>query len=247
MTSTSDTAPPAAEAARSTVLTSSTCVLWTDNLDSCTEIGVWVGDAVGDLLLALAPDDPLIRQVGAAGVLPLRVELLDAAPAVMRDRIRSRLLLTGWATVVADPGGAWAAASHGEVAPEDCGVLHIEVIEVRLDDEDVDPDAYRDAEPDPLASCEIDLLLHLVSGHAADLTRLSALLPCDLRLMAHRVVPLRLHRRALVLRAECGEDDVDVVLPFGRDHRGEPPSTPGQILAAARRLMTGSSSDAPRP
>lgn len=212
MTSTLGATPPAAEAARSTVLTSSTCVLWTDSLHGCTEIAAWVGDAVGDLLLALAPDDLVIAQVGAAGVLPLRVELLDAAPAVMRDRIRSRLLLTGWARR-----------------------------------KDVDPDDYRDAEPDPLAGREIDLLLHLVSGHAADLSRLSVLLPCDLRLMARRVVPLRLHRRALVLRAECGDDDVDIVLPFGRDRHGQPPSTPAQILAAARRLMTGSSSESPRP
>lgn len=228
--------PPVAEAARSTVLTASDCLLWSDGRDNPQPIAYWTIDAVGDVLLALPDGDPTLRHATVAGELPVRIQLLDTSPAVVRDRLRSRLDLTGWACVASDAHVAWAGA-QGEAAPDGYAVLHVEVVTVRLDEVDVDLDAYRGAEPDPLASREIDLLLHLVAGHAAELVKFAALLPEPLRRASSRIAPLRLHRRALVLRVECGDDDLDVLLPLPPDPTGQPPSTPMGILDAVRRMV----------
>ena len=78
----------------------------------------------------------------------------------------------------------------------------------------VDPDDYAAAAPDPLADDEAALLGHLIADHPAELARLTGLLPPRLLAAAVRVLPVRLDRHGLVLRASGPSGDTDVRLPF---------------------------------
>jgi hypothetical protein len=95
------------------------------------------------------------------------------------------------------------------------------------------PRAYAQAQPDPIAHLESELLSHLTSGHAEQVLQLAGLLPRRVAAGARRVVPLRLDRRALVLRVEREHDDLDVPLAFASARAGHP----GEVVAALRALL----------
>ncbi len=81
------------------------------------------------------------------------------------------------------------------------------VVETDGHDSYVDGEDYAAATPDLLADVEAGLLEHIISEHADEvvtLTSHSGLIPVDLRRVADRVVPVRLDRYGLVLRAIPG-------------------------------------------
>jgi hypothetical protein len=84
-------------------------------------------------------------------------------------------------------------------------VLYVDVAEVVVEtdghDSYVDGEDHAAATPDLLADVEAGLLEHIISEHADEVVTLTSLIPVDLRRVADRVVPVRLDRYGLVLRA----------------------------------------------
>jgi hypothetical protein len=217
---------------------------------ACADVDLHGTDPDGSVVLVLAEDSPLVAAVRRAGPardggdLPVLVDAADLCPVPVPDRVRGRTRLVGWvhepapglrrevALVAADRDGAEALLDIG------CGrtVLYVDVVEVFVAAAGVDPDdvgaaehvrtqEYAAARPDPLAGTEAALLGHLVGGHPAELRRLAALVPEELRADA---VPIALDRYGLVLR--CGGQDVR--LPFGA-----PVSCPRELPGRMRELL----------
>ncbi|MFF2326385.1 MULTISPECIES: DUF2470 domain-containing protein [unclassified Streptomyces] len=152
----------------------------------------------GDLFLELAADSPAVRTATYAedDELTAVLELTDVAPVSVPHRIRGRARVWGWLTTV--PG----LSGPGRMT------LRLETGSAYVDDlwgaEAVEPDAFRDAHPDPLGGHEAELLQHLHAAHGAELSTLCGLLGerSDRRCPAHRpsVVPLALDRFGLRVR-----------------------------------------------
>jgi hypothetical protein len=151
------------------------------------------------------------------------VEIADAAPLPLRDRIRARLRIHGHADF--DEGGD--------------GLLRIHplAISLEVDGQDI-PISANDlatAEPDPFAVVEGQLLSHLASAHPREYAALRRLLPGELA-EAH-VVPLAVDSHGLTLRAELRAGHRDVVLAFGR------PARTGEDLRRELDLLARRSAD----
>lgn len=165
----------------------------------------------GSLLISLDDGSRLARRLEQAcdqgqdvGVC---LGLTDVAPVAVRDRVRGRLALAGWLDV---------RSTGTDVV---CRLEPVEVVwregegpAVRLD-----PDGYRDAEVDPLALHEADLLLALARdrrmlaflGARAGLAGLSG--------RGYPVRPLRLDRAGVDVRLDRPFAPVDVRLAFDVD------------------------------
>ncbi|MED7954024.1 DUF2470 domain-containing protein [Streptomyces sp. BE303] len=138
---------------------------------------------------------------GPAGRIPVRMEFTDVAPTPVRDRVRTRVTVTG---LLAEPYDATAESTCVEF-----GQAVIENADGRTY---VPLDALHKAVPDPLAQCEAGLLTHLVDDH-------SELVPLLLRLVTPaagltRTLPLALDRYGLTLRLEYPQTHTDVRLAF---------------------------------
>ncbi|HEV7654044.1 MAG TPA: DUF2470 domain-containing protein [Mycobacteriales bacterium] len=218
--------PTPAERARTTVRLSPYLRVRTPG--ACAEVDLHGTDPDGSVVLVLAEDNPVVTAVrGATGDLPVLVDAADFCPVPVADRVRGRVRLIGWvheplpqlrrelALAAADRDGAGALLDIGRGRT----VLYVDVVEVHVAGTGTDPDDigavavlrppdYAAARPDPLAGTEAALLGHLVSGHPAELRRLAALLPAELR---DGAIPVALDRHGLVLRSR-GQD---VRIPFG--------------------------------
>lgn len=152
----------------------------------------------GDLFLELPADSPAVRAATHAedDELTAVLEITDVAPVSVPHRIRGRAWVSGWLTTV--PG----MSGPGRMT------LRLETGEAYVDDlwgaEEVEPDGFRDASPDPLVGHETELLQHLHAAHGEQLDTLCGLLgePAARRCAAHRpsVVPLALDRYGLRVR-----------------------------------------------
>jgi hypothetical protein len=84
-------------------------------------------------------------------------------------------------------------------------VLYVDAAEVVVEsdghDSYVDGENYAAATPALLADVEAGLLEHMISEHADEVATLTSLIPVDLCRVADRVVPVRLDRFGLILRA----------------------------------------------
>lgn len=199
--------PSAAERTRTLVQSTCSAVLlvpglrtagW-DGLTSTRNVG-----PDGDLFLELPTTSPVVRAATHAeddelvGVL----EITDVAPVSVPHRVRARARVSGWLTTV--PG----LSGPGRTT------LRLETGEAYVDDlwgaEAVEPEAFRDAAPDPLAGQETELLQHLHAAHGEQLGTLCSLLGdrAERRCAAHRpsVVPLALDRFGLRVRV-CEDRD----------------------------------------
>lgn len=168
---------------------------------------------------------------------PAVVEIADPAPLPVRDRVRARLRIHGYAAFPA-PGaevavgdttvGTTAGTTAGAGGTGEAAALHVRPLAIELDLGNrtvaIAPDALARTTADPFALTEGPLLSHLANGHPAELGALRRLLPVALH--QARVVPLALDAQGLTLRAEreteAGWAHRDVRLGFdGRAATGE--------------------------
>lgn len=194
--------PSAAERTRTLVQSTCSAVLLVPGLetagsDQLMPLARSVGPD-GDLFLELPADSPVVRAATHAedDELTAVLEITDVAPVSVPHRIRGRVWVSGWLTTV--PG----LSGPGRTT------LRLETGEVYVDDlwgaQDVQPEEFRDAVPDPLAGHETELLQHLHAAHGEQLATLCGLL--GERSAGHcpahppAVVPLALDRYGLRLR-----------------------------------------------
>jgi hypothetical protein len=230
---------PDAEAARSLLRTATTLALHLQAVPGLVVVGGHAADRAGRLLLPTSDDEWVVAALRRTPVLAARVVLTDVAPLPLRSRWRGRLEVHGLLSQVPadDAGQAWHATGGAELEP-DRAVLRLTPRSLRLtrfpeEPVPVCPGAYAQAEPDPVAGLEAELLSHLVSGHPEQVLQLAGLLPRRTTAGARRVVPLRLDRRALVLRVEREHDDLDVPLALASSRARHP----GEVVAALRALL----------
>lgn len=152
----------------------------------------------GDLFLELPADSPAVRAAThAEGDGPSAVlEITDVAPVSVPHRIRGRARVSGRLTTVpgmSGPGRTTLRLATGEAYIDDLWGA-----------EEVGPEEFRDAAPDPLVGHEAELLQHLHAAHGEQLGTLCGLLGerSARRCAAHlpSVVPLALDRYGLRLR-----------------------------------------------
>lgn len=194
--------PSAAERTRTLVQSTCSSVLLVPGLeaagsDQLMPLARSVGPD-GDLFLELPADSPAVRAATHAedDELTAVLEITDVAPVSVPHRIRGRAWVSGRLTTV--PG----LSGPGRTT------LRLETGEVYVDDlwgaQDVRPEEFRDAVPDPLAGHETELLQHLHTAHGEQLATLCGLLgePSAGHCPAHppAVVPLALDRYGLRLR-----------------------------------------------
>lgn len=134
---------------------------------------------------------------------PVLVEVADAAPLPVPDRIRARVRLHGQALPAA-PG------TPVRVRPES----------VQLRDVDGEhllaPADVLAATPDPLATSEGSLLSHLDTAHRSFLDAITGLVRAECLQGVVRVWPLELDRAGIVLRLAYARGHQDVRLGFPR-------------------------------
>ncbi|WP_089227833.1 DUF2470 domain-containing protein [Actinacidiphila glaucinigra] len=171
----------------------------------------------GDLFLLFPAESPAVRAATHAedDDLTAVLDITDVAPVAVPGRIRGRAWIAGWVTVARD-----LPAPAGKVR------LRLEVGEASLDDlwgaEQVEPDEFAAARPDPLVDHEAELLQHLAAAHADQVGWLCALAggagAC--RGIPAAAVPLALDRFGLRVRF-TGEDGVfDARFEFPEPVRG---------------------------
>lgn len=200
---------------------------------------------------AVEPDGALLLLVPAetaAVVLTSRedvaavLHLVDVAPVAVPHRVRAHCWIAGWLTVPTGADAERAAERLAEPTPDPTAspragtVVRLEVGEVLVDDlwgtGHVEPDEYADAEPDPLAGHEAELLQHLAAAHGNDLCRLASVAgapACE-----DRVVPVSLDRHGIRLRTGGPDRTCDVRFEFEA-----PVSGPIELGGALRRLLHG--------
>ncbi|MFG3104422.1 DUF2470 domain-containing protein [Streptomyces sp. NPDC048182] len=218
------TAPTAAERVRSILTTATSLTVVSEGVR--TEVCRLGGEeALGHFHLH-APSDGAHVTTGPR--VPVRLELTDVAPTPVRDRLRARVTLTGLLPGPYDPDSPKSAClEFGQaVLEDDGGRVFVTLKELQ------------DAEPDPVAANEADLLTHLVDGHGE-------LVPLLLRLVRPlrdrgvlRALPVGIDRYGLTLRIEYPDSHRDARLPFRTavrhlDHIG---AQLNSLLTEARRL-----------
>ncbi len=106
----------------------------------------------------------------------------------------------------------------------------------------VDLDEFADAVPDPLATAEASLLIHLADTHPDAVERLTRLVEPESLHDAVRVQPLAVDRHGLTLRIERARDNGDVRLSFH-----SPADDVAQLTERMHVLLTqASSANCPR-
>ncbi|MFB8142511.1 DUF2470 domain-containing protein [Streptomyces parvus] len=124
----------------------------------------------GDVFLEFAADSPAVRAATHAqgDELTAVLEITDVAPVSVPHRIRGRAWVSGWLTSVpgiAEPGRMMLRLEFGEAYVDDLWGA-----------EDIEPEDFRDAAPDPLVHHEAELLQHLASAHDEQMRTLCGLL-----------------------------------------------------------------------
>lgn len=132
---------------------------------------------------------------------PVLIEVADAAPLPVPDRIRARVRLHGYAQPPAAGGPAL-------LRPLSAHLLDIS------GEHAVCPSALLAAEPDPLATSEGGLLSHLDTAHRSFLDAITGLVRAEHLQSVVRVWPLELDRAGIVLRLQYGRGHRDVRLGF---------------------------------
>ncbi|MGX2998544.1 DUF2470 domain-containing protein [Streptomyces sp. JNUCC 64] len=215
-------APTSAERARSVLAAAWSCAVTTDH---CHEelVGAHSVEADGSVRLCVPEDSALIAAAVCAprGEPTALLEFSDPAPVPVRERIRSRLWLSGRFTQDGD---------HLVFQPA-CAVLHAPSGHIGIDLAD-----FAGASPDPLATAESRLLTHLADAHPDAVEWLTRLVDPGSLAEVVRVQPLALDRYGLTLRLERLRDHEDVRLAFQRpaDDLAQVTERMHVLLASAR-------------
>jgi|SRR3569833_345879 uncharacterized protein DUF2470 len=199
------TEPTPAEMVRS-VLAASRSLTLTTHGHRVDLVGLHSLETPGRLLLTVPADSHVSAEVAWApgGDLAASLEFTDVAPVSVPDRIRARVVLGGWLSF--DRRGASAEALCFETASAE--------LEHAGHAFDLEIDELAEAEPDPLAATEAELLTHLAGAHSDAVELLAQLVDHRLLLGVTRVDPLRLDRYGIVLRLSRPGRHHDVRLPF---------------------------------
>lgn len=207
---------------------------------------LWHLHAGHDVSIVLPTDDPLASGLhgDANAELAVTLEVTDEAPVELRQPVRGLLWLTGWLRGLDDHTARSRAVTIADASAEpdprllDVGhglsLLRFTPASVVVADSEgthsLSPVTFDAAMPDPLHDYEGRWLRHLEHDHIDIVTRLSRLLPPELR--EGRVRPLGLDRCGLRLRVELPDDDHDVRLAFTR-----PVENPPQLAVELRKLV----------
>ncbi|WP_438483745.1 DUF2470 domain-containing protein [Streptomyces sp. S186] len=214
--------PTAAERIRSILTVAHSMTVVSDGLRS--EIHRLSGGATGLFHLHApceATDAPSTKRV------PVRLELTDIAPTPVRDRLRARVTVAGLLTAPYNPHSDKSTClEFGQAVLEDAS----ERTYVTLKE-------LEEAELDPLAKSEAEMLTHLVDAH-------SEIVPLLLRLVRPvpsgvlRALPVAMDRYGITLRLEYPRTCHDVRLPFTTPLTQIEQAAPQihALLATARRL-----------
>ncbi|MHA6764128.1 DUF2470 domain-containing protein [Streptacidiphilus sp. PAMC 29251] len=171
----------------------------------------------GELRLRVPADSRLAREAamvaGEGSGLPLVLEWTDVAPLAVRDRVRTRVRLAGLLASRHGGNARRAQQSDGTVS------LLLDVRQVALATAGtstlVDPAELLRVEPDPLATVESALLIHLAEDHQDHVAALLGLIDPQLLRAVVSVSPLTLDRYGIVLRLTRRHSHQDVRLSFG--------------------------------
>ncbi|MFD8371325.1 DUF2470 domain-containing protein [Streptomyces sp. NPDC059688] len=193
-------APSAAERARSVLAAAWSCAVTADGARE-EYVGAHSVSDEGEVRLTVPDDSALI---GAVLCAPRQepsavLEFADVAPVPVRNRVRTRLWLSGRfepadGSLLFRPSRILLRQSEGAVV--------------------VDLDEFTAARPDPLARAESGLLTHLADAHPDAVERLTRLVRPESLHAATRVAPLAVDRHGLTLRIERTRAHGDVRLPF---------------------------------
>jgi Protein of unknown function (DUF2470) len=180
----------------------------------------WLDDAdlpsgrVADVRLVI----PAVTESPCGHSAPAVVEIADAAPLPVRDRIRCRVRIHGYAAFAPD-------GDEGLLVRP----LAVE-LEVDGTSTPIDLALLTNENVDPFATAEAAMLSHLANGHPSELGAMRRLLPA--RLHDARVTPLALDSEGLTLRAESGARHRDVRLSFSA-----PATGPEDLLDRLQELV----------
>ncbi|WP_026918509.1 DUF2470 domain-containing protein [Gordonia shandongensis] len=196
-----------------------------------------------DAFLLIPDDADALTQLTVTGRTPTAmVEVIDRAPVPMREPVRSLIWLSGTLNEVPDrlqrELAVEIAGDHPDEHLLDVGhgfslvrlALGSAVIATASGACGVDVDELASAQPDRFWEYEADWLRHLDADHPDLVEQLSRHLPASIR--GGRVRPLRLDRFGITLRAEVGDRDEDVRIPFPQ------PATCVPELSAALASLT---------
>ncbi|EID54192.1 DUF2470 domain-containing protein [Saccharomonospora xinjiangensis] len=225
-----------------------------DARDERTSPLLWHLHAGDDVSIVLPTGSPLASGLHgeATAELAVTLEITDESPLPLRQRVRGLLWLTGWLRGLDHRATRARAVAMAETAAEperllDVGhglsLLRFTPVSVTLADSEgthsLSPVTFDAAVPDPLHDYEDRWLRHLEHEHSDLVSRLSRLLPTELR--DGRIRPLGLDRHGLRLRVEGEGDDHDVRLAFSRAVENPP-----QLAVELRKLAGCPFHHAPR-
>ncbi|ANW21731.1 DUF2470 domain-containing protein [Streptomyces clavuligerus] len=203
-------APPAeptgAERVRSILTAADSMTVVTD--EGCTEVSR-LDSTGGPERIHLHPPSgrgaDTEPEPGAAPPVRATVEFTDVAPAPVRDRVRARVVLTGW--LLDSPAHAATEGSR-------CMELSHAVLEREGRRTTVGLEELMDAETDPLAVCEAGMLTHMSDEHGDIVELLLRLVKPRAEQGIRRVLPLAIDRYGITLRLEYDTSHSDARLPF---------------------------------
>jgi hypothetical protein len=233
--------PSRAERARTVVENATTLAIEAGN--RIEVVDVRAVDTDGSLVL-LASAEGALSGSAATGPASCSVHGALLSPLVGSDRMLDSVVLRGQVDLVdADDLGTaiavLASAYPGRSAEvvllhEGTVLLRLTAVQVRLNGEVVEPEAYRDAEGDPLAAGSDEIVTHLVQEHAPEVVMLAHLLDPELIRVARMLAPIRVDRFGLTFRITTGTSTTDARLDFVAALRG-PAELPAALQALQRR------------
>jgi hypothetical protein len=201
--------PTAAEQVRSILATAGSAAVTANGAHEDFMAGVVA--EFGEALRLRVPADSHTAAEAACGPavgVPAALEWTDLAPVPVRDRVRAQVRIVG-RLHAPEP-----AMQAGAVR------LRVDVRGVALDAGGtrrlVAPADLLAARPDPMATAEARLLLHLAEEHREHVEALARLLTVRRLIDVTRVTPLALDRYGIVLRLHRPDGHSDARLPFAR-------------------------------
>ncbi|MEW1548833.1 DUF2470 domain-containing protein [Streptomyces tsukubensis] len=171
----------------------------------------------------LHPVDHGVEGRGPAGpgIARAVLEFTDIAPTPVRDRVRARVLLTGWLL----PEGEHRGADGSR-----CMEFEHAVLERAGERTSVGLRELMEAETDPLATCEAGMLTHMTDDHGDLVDVLLRLAEPRRAGTVRRALPLAIDRYGITLRLEYADAHEDVRLGFASPVRD--PDQAGERIRA---------------
>lgn len=209
-------------------------------------VAAHVTDDSGRPMLTVDRRSPLAELLaGMRGPVPMVVHAAALRPIQGPDRVRTRVELRGFLTIVRRPAEhiaaalRWASTRTAERPPfkPGCLMLRGEVLAINIDGLQVDPDAYAAAAPDPLVDHETAILEELLRNRTADIIEICGLLEPELLAEATEIAPSGLDRHGLTVWLSGPERVCEIRLPFAMpvDRLHDLPAAMGLLLDGVRR------------